>query len=44
MHDRIPRSKLVVLPSAAHLTNIEQTKGFNHALMAFLTDVSTPST
>ena len=44
MHDRIPQSKLVVLPSAAHLSNIEQTKGFNHALMAFLTDVSTPST
>lgn len=41
MHDRIPHSKLVVLPSAAHLSNIEQTKGFNHALMAFLTDVST---
>ena len=44
MHDRIPQSKLVVLPSAAHLSNIEQAKGFNHALMAFLTDVSTLST
>ncbi len=41
MHDRIPQSKLVVLPSAAHLSNIEQTEGFNHALMAFLTAVST---
>ena len=40
MHDRIPQSKLVVLPSAAHLSNIEQTKGFNRALMAFLTEAS----
>lgn len=44
MHDRIPQSQLVVLPSAAHLSNIEQTEGFNHALMEFLTDVSTLST
>ena len=44
MHDRIPQSKLVVLPSAAHLSNIEQTEAFNHALMAFLTDVFTLST
>jgi len=41
MHDRIPHSTLVVLPSAAHLSNIEQTQAFNHALMGFLTDVST---
>jgi 3-oxoadipate enol-lactonase len=40
MHDRIPQSKLVVLPSAAHLSNIEQTKGFNRALMAFLAEAS----
>lgn len=39
MHDRIPQSKLVVLPSAAHLSNIEQAEGFNHALMEFLTAV-----
>jgi 3-oxoadipate enol-lactonase len=44
MHDRIPQSQLVVLPSAAHLSNIEQTEGFNHALMEFLTAVSTLST
>lgn len=44
MHDRIPESKLVVLPSAAHLSNIEQTEAFNRALMSFLTDVSTLST
>jgi len=44
MHERITQSKLVVLPSAAHLSNIEQTKGFNHALIAFLMDVFTLST
>ena len=44
IHDRIPQSKLVVLPSAAHLSNIEQTESFNYALMAFLTDVFTLST
>ena len=44
MHDRIPQSKLVVLPSAAHLSNIEQTEAFNRALMSFLADVSTIST
>jgi 3-oxoadipate enol-lactonase len=36
MHERIPRSKLVILPSAAHLSNIEQADAFNHALMDFL--------
>ena len=40
MHDRIPNSTLTVLPSAAHLSNIEQTERFNHALMKFLTAVS----
>jgi 3-oxoadipate enol-lactonase len=40
MHDRIPNSRLVVLPSAAHLSNIEQTGAFNHSLMEFLTEVS----
>lgn len=41
MHARIPQSKLVVLPSAAHLSNIEQSEAFNRALIAFLTEVST---
>ena len=41
MHDRIPQSKLVVLSSAAHLSNIEQAQRFNQALMAFLVTVST---
>lgn len=36
MHERIPDSRLVVLPSAAHLSNIEQAGAFNEALMEFL--------
>jgi len=39
MHARIRQSKLVVLPSAAHLSNIEQSEAFNHALMDFLLNV-----
>jgi 3-oxoadipate enol-lactonase len=41
MHARIPRSKLVVLPSAAHLSNIEQTEAFNQTLTSFLRGPST---
>jgi 3-oxoadipate enol-lactonase len=36
IHKRIQNSKLVVLPSAAHLCNIEQTDAFNAALLPFL--------
>jgi len=36
MHERIPGSSLVVLHSAAHLSNIEQAEAFNRALMGFL--------
>lgn len=36
MHARISGSELVVLPSARHLSNIEQAAAFNTALMAFL--------
>jgi len=36
MHKRIPDSKLVVLPSAAHLSNVEQAEAFNESLVAFL--------
>ncbi len=36
MHDRISGSKLIVIPSAAHLSNIEQAEAFNRALMGFL--------
>ena len=36
IHQRIQNSKLVVLPSAAHLSNIEQADVFNSALLEFL--------
>jgi 3-oxoadipate enol-lactonase len=36
MHERIMGSKLVVLPSARHLSNVEQTDLFNTALSGFL--------
>ncbi|MGD8522130.1 MAG: alpha/beta fold hydrolase [Desulfobacterales bacterium] len=38
IHERIPHAKLVILPSAAHLSNIEQTEAFNTTLMEFLRD------
>jgi 3-oxoadipate enol-lactonase len=36
MHERIPGSKLVVLPSAAHLSNVEQADAFNTTVLDFL--------
>jgi 3-oxoadipate enol-lactonase len=36
MHERISNSKLVILPSARHLSNIEQKEVFNTALLTFL--------
>ncbi|MDX1709264.1 MAG: alpha/beta fold hydrolase, partial [Desulfobacterales bacterium] len=36
MHAQIKSSKLVVIPQAAHLSNIEQADAFNAHLMAFL--------
>jgi 3-oxoadipate enol-lactonase len=36
MHKRIPDSKLVVLPSALHLSNVEQAEAFNTTLINFL--------
>ena len=36
MHTRIDSSELVVIPSAAHLSNIEQASAFNEALLGFL--------
>lgn len=36
MHAQIKNSKLVVIPDAAHLSNIEQAQIFNHNLIAFL--------
>jgi len=36
IHERIPDSKLVILPSARHLSNVEQAEAFNAALLTFL--------
>jgi 3-oxoadipate enol-lactonase len=36
MKERIPNAKLYVIPSAAHLSNIEQAEVFNRELLAFL--------
>jgi 3-oxoadipate enol-lactonase len=36
IQQRIAGSQLVVLPSAAHLSNVEQAEAFNNALMKFL--------
>ena len=36
IHARIPNSKLEILPSAAHLSNIEQAELFNSCLLSFL--------
>lgn len=36
MHQRIADSQLVVLPSAAHLSNVEQSEAFNQSLMNFI--------
>ena len=36
MHKRISDSKLVVLDSAAHLSNVEQSEAFNQSLLKFL--------
>ena len=35
MHERISNSKLVILPSARHLSNVEQTEAFNTTLVNF---------
>jgi 3-oxoadipate enol-lactonase len=36
IHDNVPGSKLVELPQAAHLANLEQPEGFTRALRGFL--------
>jgi len=36
MYERITGSKLVILPSARHLSNVEQAEAFNAALLKFL--------
>lgn len=37
IHDNLPGSKLVMIPDAAHLANVEQPGHFNRALEEFLT-------
>lgn len=36
IHERIPGSRLVIIPTALHLTNIERTELFNRTLLEFL--------
>ena len=36
MHDNIRSSQLVVIPNAAHLSNVEQPEAFNRAVNDFL--------
>jgi pimeloyl-ACP methyl ester carboxylesterase len=36
MHRRIPNSRLVIIPSARHLSNVEQPEAFNTNLLGFL--------
>jgi len=40
MTERISNSKLVILPSARHLSNVEQAEAFNAALLKFLRNLS----
>jgi pimeloyl-ACP methyl ester carboxylesterase len=42
MHDAIPGSKLVILPGAGHVCNIDAPDDFNQALRAFLLDPAAP--
>ncbi len=39
IYERISNSKLVILPSARHLSNVEQADAFNAALLKFLKEV-----
>jgi 3-oxoadipate enol-lactonase len=39
IHQAKPGSKLVIIPSAAHLSNIEQPEAFTTALLSFLKSV-----
>jgi 3-oxoadipate enol-lactonase len=40
IHERIRGSRMVVLPSASHLSNVEQAKAYSNTLMEFLRGVS----
>ena len=36
IHQNLPGSELLIIPSAAHLSNVEQPQLFNNAMMGFL--------
>jgi 3-oxoadipate enol-lactonase len=36
IHERIASSRLIILPAARHLSNIEQAEAFNQSMMSFL--------
>jgi 3-oxoadipate enol-lactonase len=40
IHQNLPGSELKILPSAAHLSNIEQADEFNKAMTGFLNRVA----
>jgi 3-oxoadipate enol-lactonase len=40
IHQNLPGSELKILPSAAHLSNIEQAEEFNKAMTGFLARVA----
>ena len=39
IHERIKNSKLLIIPSARHLSNVEQPEAFNKALSEFLKSI-----
>jgi len=39
MHEKIPRSKLAIIPRAAHLSNLENPEDFNRHLLEFLREI-----
>jgi len=42
IHERIAGSELAILPSASHLSNLEQAEAFNRTVLAFLERVHQP--
>ena len=39
IHEKIKGSKLVVIPEAGHLSNLDQPVAFNHAVLEYLASV-----
>jgi len=40
IHEQIKNSKLIILPSTRHLSNVEQAEAFNRHLLEFLRSVA----